>query len=250
MKRARYDASADFYDRFVKASLDLPTSVLTVVTDQTVKVLGDIVGLRVCDVACGQGHLARRLAAKDAIVTGVDISVELLKRAREQTPKDLAVTYLHGDAQRLEPLATSPFDLVVINMALMDIPDHKSAFEHCHRILKSAGRFVFSVLHPCFESPFDPDNPPVEVDAAGNFLAVRISRYLTEGHWTSGGDGVRGRVGAYHRTLSTYLNDLLSTGFQLEALYEPVLPSKTYDVMEDQWFSKIPKGLVVKAVKV
>lgn len=34
--------------------------------------------------------------------------------------------------------------------------------------------------------------------------------------------GVRSRVGAYHRMLSTYLNTLVAAGFALERIIEPI----------------------------
>ena len=38
----------------------------------------------------------------------------------------------------------------------------------------------------------------------------------------SGGDGVRGHMGSYHRMLSTYVNDLQANGFTLERFEEHV----------------------------
>ena len=51
-----------------------------------------------------------------------------------------------------------------------------------------------------------------------------IRHYSVEGHWKPEGErGVRGHVGSYHRTLSTYLNDLVRShrkGFTLgQAFY-------------------------------
>ena len=248
--KAPYDNSTEFYTHFVKSALASPTSVLRIVTEQLIAALGNPKGLEICDVACGEGHLARHLAQHGAMVTGVDISEGLLEQARAQTPETLPISYLHDDAQSLASLNNQSFDGVTINMALMDIADVKHAFESCHRILKPGGSFVFSLLHPCFESPFDREHPPVEVSEGGEFVACRVSRYLEEGFWQSGGDGVRGKVGAYHRTLSTYLNTLLASGFRLEALFEPSLPKRDYETMEGQWFSNIPRGLVVRSIKV
>ncbi|MEM7335792.1 MAG: hypothetical protein AAF490_27185, partial [Chloroflexota bacterium] len=73
--------------------------------------------------------------------------------------------------------------------------------------------------------------------------------YLDEGHWHSGGTGIRGRVGAHHRTISTYFNGLISAGFQILAVDEPHLPQGDYETIEEQWFSKIPRLLVIEAQK-
>lgn len=253
MSEANYKSAADFYTEFVAKALSSPTSVLSVVTEQVLAALGNVSGLHVCDIACGQGHLSMRLAEQGASVTGVDISASLLGRAKKLTPESLEVHYVYGDAQTLKAIPDSSVDATVINLinlALMDVPRHTDVFRSCHRILKPDGSLVLSVLHPCFESPFRPDDPPLELGQSGEFLSCRVSRYLEEGHWTSGGEGVRGKVGACHRTLSTYLNDLIGSGFELRAIYEPTLASGDYATIEEQWFSKIPRGLVVKSCKV
>jgi len=250
MNEAKYNQAADFYSDFVEKELSSSTSVLTVVTEQTVIALDDVSGLHVCDLACGQGHLSRRLAKLGARVTAIDVSTSLIKRAKQLTPNALKITYFLDDAQSLDKIDNGSFDVVVINMALMDIPGHRNVFENCHRILNSGGAFVFSILHPCFESPFNLENPPVESSPSGDFLACRISQYLEEGHWISGGDGVRGKVGAYHRTLSTYLNDLICSGFKIQKVYEPHLQPDTYTTIEAQWLSNIPRGLIIKSCKV
>jgi hypothetical protein len=56
-------------------------------------------------------------------------------------------------------------------------------------------------------------------------ISRRASSDFDEGFWRSANpDGIRGRVGNYHRTLSTYLNTLAGFGFHLDAFEEP-LPS-------------------------
>ena len=249
MNKAKYDAAANFYAEFVRTALASPTSVLSVVTEQVIEALGNVNDLRICDLACGEGHLARGLAERGGVVTGVDISEGILERAEQQTRDSLELRYVKDDAQTLTGVLEPSFDIIVSNLALMDIADLEGVFDSCCRILRSGGTFVFSVLHPCFETPFDADHPLIETSESGEFLACRVSRYLEEGYWTSGGEGVRGRVGAYHRTLSTYLNALLAAGFRLSEVYEPTLPRGEYETVEEQWLSKIPRGLVLKSYK-
>lgn len=58
---------------------------------------------------------------------------------------------------------------------------------------------------------------------------------------------MRGRVGAYHRTISTYVNALLSSGFQITGMAEPAVAAGDYPDLGRQKGSKIPPLLVVKA---
>ncbi|WP_407542343.1 class I SAM-dependent methyltransferase [Deinococcus radiomollis] len=132
------------------------------------------------------------------------------------------VTFRHDDAQVLASVTDASVDIVVSKLAIIDIADHRALFHAARRVLTPKGRFVFSLLHPCFEAPFHvPDALPFLEDEYGMQVARVVRTYTTEGQWFSGGDGVRGRVGAYHRTLSTPINDLLASGFTLCSLNEP-----------------------------
>lgn len=243
---AQYDSIATFYLDFIERNLAQETSVLNVARQAILRLAGDVAGLRVCDVACGEGHLTRAFAANSAETTGVDFSAELLKQARV---KSAEVTYIHDDAQSLQKLHGQQFDLVTSNLALMDIPDLSATFRAIAHITKSGGRFIFSILHPCFEAPFDENNAPFELDDNENFVAARVNTYTNEGHWTSGGDGIRGRIGAHHRMLSTYINELLAAGFILERLDEPTLPVGDYAHWSEQALAVLPRALIISAKK-
>ncbi len=71
-----------------------------------------------------------------------------------------------------------------------------------------------------------------------------VRRYASEGLWDSGGDGMRGRMGAYHRKLSTYVNDLIASGFALERLDELLADPKA---STRGFSSEVPIYLVVAA---
>lgn len=145
------------------------------------------------------------------------------------------------DAQYPRTFADASIDIAVSQLAIMDIPDHRAMFRSVHRVLKAGGIFMFSLLHPCFEAPFRvPDAPQFLTDANGNVIAYTIRQYAKEGFWQSGGTGVRGHMGAYHRTLSTLINDLLAVGFLLAKLDEPVLGDRGLS-------SQVPQTLLVVA---
>ncbi len=247
MTATPYDLITEFYLNFVQKGLENQTSIFHLAMKAILDLIGEIQGKRVCDLACGEGYLSRALAAQGATVTGVDISRSLLGYARQRS-SHLGINYLHDDAQSLVQLSDHTFDAVVCSLALMDIADIRLTFRAVHRILRTEGCFVFAILHPCFETPFSVPDSTIETDEQGNFAAVRVMRYLEEGYWNSGGDGMRGRVGAYHRTLSTYLNTLLDSNFLLVRVIEPVLPSTNTEDLSLQKDSKIPPILVVKAL--
>jgi len=180
-----------------------------------------LAGARVCDLCCGEGYVGRWLMRRGAReVIGVDISRALVEVAKSRADSG-GLSYFVRDAGELQAVASDPFDAVVCHMGLQDVADHRALFAAVRRTLRAGGRFVFSLLHPCFMAPCHaPDAPPWLLDDDGRAVAVVVRRYATEGYWNSGGDGVRGRMGCHHRTISTYVNDLLASGFQLEGLEE------------------------------
>jgi SAM-dependent methyltransferase len=135
---------------------------------------------------------------------------------RHEAAQQLGITYLESDAQGLAGLPDEAFDLVSCQLALMDIPDLDAALAAVRRVLRPAGRFVAVLSHPCFLAPF-----AVTVDGPEGVPGRLVTRYLDEEFWRSPNpEGVR-RAGAYHRTMSTYLNAFVRHGFFLERALEP-----------------------------
>lgn len=209
-----YDAIAPWYDQMVRSNLLAGDEMLRHLLDM----VGPVQGQQVCDLACGQGYVARVLAQEGAYVVGVDISTELIAIARRDEASDpLGITYMVDDAATLTTLAEASFDGVVCNLALMDIPDLGAAFRSVWRVLRPGGWFIFAITHPCFAAPHAQWR--ITPDGA---ISREIFTYFSEGFWRSTNpQGVRGQVGAYHRTISTYLNTLIQSGFTIERLAEP-----------------------------
>jgi 2-polyprenyl-3-methyl-5-hydroxy-6-metoxy-1,4-benzoquinol methylase len=203
---ARYDQAADWYVGFARAWAAEARPVLP----------EDLSGQRVLDVGCGLGDLSRLVARRGASVTGVDLSANMLGHAEgRQAEESLQLRFVVGDATNVDWWDGDLFDVAVCNMALMDIDDLDAAMATVARVLRPGGWFSFSLLHPCF---------PGLTSGASNQLSSwpPDGGYASEGWWTTNGDGVRGRVGANHRMLSTYLNASLRADFVLEEFGEPV----------------------------
>jgi ubiquinone/menaquinone biosynthesis C-methylase UbiE len=203
-----YDHIAVWYDEGIRRG----GSIHELVLPGLLELIGNTRGRDICDLACGQGVLARRLAGQGAKVVGVDLSLELLKIAqREEQSDPLGITYLQDDAQHLHGLADATFDGVVCNLALMDIANLPRAAYTIRRILRPGGWFAFAIIHPC-----------APVSSPEGTLSHAFHDYFEEGFWCSSNpSSVRGKVGAYHRTLSTYLNSFLTAGLVLERVLEP-----------------------------
>lgn len=242
MPQATYDNIAEWYDEQVRSGLLQPFHDLAIAA--LLELLGEVSGREVCDVACGQGIVARNLARRGARVTGVDISERLLEIARQEEAKTrLGVTYLHDDAHTLATLPDGGFDAVTCNLALMDIPDLDAVVGAVWRVLRPGGMFAFSITHPCIVPPGS-----YWTTAAEGGPGRHVRGYFTEGFAVPPhSPGVRGKVGTYHRTLSTYLNTLAAAGFTLERVAEPRATGVAAE--RQPGFAEVPMFLVARFVK-
>jgi ubiquinone/menaquinone biosynthesis C-methylase UbiE len=194
MAPPRYDEMAEFYDDVVGDRVDDNAGTVALL-----ELAGDVHGRRVLDLACGQGRIARELARRGASVTGIDISGALLDRARAvEDAERLGIEYLMLDAASPAALEGEVFDLVVCNFGLSDIDDLDAALATVQGVLRPGGWFVFSILHPCFAG--------WGANAPSSWPADRS--YYDETWWQPGNTGFRGKVGANHRMVATYLNAL------------------------------------------
>ena len=208
-----YDDIAEWYDNWVGTHAMREDPYFPAVE----ALMGEVAGQHICDLACGQGRVARHLASLGAHVVGIDLSEKLLAIARrheESSPR--GIVYVQADAQRLLGNAIGLFDGVVCFMALMDIPDLVATLHGVAGLLRPGGWFAFSILHPCFHTA-----QSGEVETPKGTVRT-VSRYFAEGYWRSNTrTGPPGKVGAYHRTLSTYVNSLSDAGLQLMHVSEP-----------------------------
>ncbi|HLI00221.1 MAG TPA: class I SAM-dependent methyltransferase, partial [Acidimicrobiales bacterium] len=97
--------------------------------------------LRVLDVGCGQGTQALRLARAGHVVVGLDVSAELLRRARRaqrREPSDVRqrLVFEHGDLLALERRHHGCYDLVCCHGVAMYLPSLPETIE----VLVGAGR--------------------------------------------------------------------------------------------------------------
>src|ERR1041384_788511 len=106
---------------------------------------GDVRGQCVLDAGCGPGRHAKKFLAKGADVTGIDISAEMIKRARAYcTPHG---RFFQADFEQAEFKAAS-FDLVSASLSLMYAREVQPVIEKFSAWLRPAGRLLFSIYHP------------------------------------------------------------------------------------------------------
>ena len=170
--------------------------------------LPELRGHEILDLGCGFGWFCRWARQHGAAqILGIDVSERMLARARAAT-QDTAITYARADMEHLT-LSPESFDLVYSSLALHYIEDLGGLMAGVYRSLVPGGNLVFSVEHPIFTAPADPN---WSLGAAGR-KTWPIDRYLDEGPRSS--DWLAKGVIKQHRTIATYINMLLRLGFAI-----------------------------------
>jgi 2-polyprenyl-3-methyl-5-hydroxy-6-metoxy-1,4-benzoquinol methylase len=226
--REIWEQKADFWDaRMAEGNL----FHRELVSPATERLLAIQPGEVVLDVACGNGALARRMAALGAHVVAVDFAETFLACARARTVEHAdRIEYCTVDATKrdqLLALGRQRFDAAVCSMALMDMAGIGVLAATLPDLLRPGGRFVFSVQHPCFNSnavAITGEEGLVNGLLSTSF-AVKVSRYLTLP--PGKGTGMPGEPVPhyyFHRPLSRLLGEFFAAGFTLDGLEEPQLP--------------------------
>ena len=197
-------------------------------------------GRRTLDVGCGEGRLARDLAARGHRVLAIDASPTMVSLARAA---DAAIPVCLGDAAAL-PLAAACADLVVHFMSLQDIDDMPGAIAEAARVLVVGGRLCLAVVHPInsagrFASE-EPDSPFV---IAGSYL----DRRRTVDHIER--DGLAMTFHSEHRPLAAYFGALERSRLLVEALREHAVPDGAFSRPRGKRWQRVPLFLHLRARK-
>ena len=250
-----WNANATFWDEHMAEDNDFFNILVWPAVE---KLLQPAAGKRLLDVACGNGLTTRRLARAGARVTAFDFSDAMIDLARKRNNAS-DIDYRVIDAtgrEALLSLGVGAFDGALCNMALMDMADIDPLIAALSSLIRPKGRFVFSILHPCFNNPASVQMGELE-DRAGALVttySVKISRYLTP--FTQAGLAMHGQPEPhlyFHRPLSALLEPALEAGFVLDGIEERAFPpDNAGGIAPLSWngrFSEIPAVLAVRLAR-
>lgn len=112
----------------------------------------------VVEIGCGIGRITRTLARRARSVEALDISEEMLERARLYNPHLENVRWLHGDGRTLAPLQDSAIDACISFVVFQHLPDPELTYAYVRemaRVLRPGGWAAFQVsnLPPSIHEP-------------------------------------------------------------------------------------------------
>lgn len=227
--RAIWDRIAPWWSQQIGEGNDFQIRLIMPATD---RLLQPAPGLRVLDVACGNGNYSRRLGRAGCRVLAFDGSANFIADARRRTTPDDGQIDYHvcdaTDAEAMRSLADAgTFDVAVSSMAVMDFPVIEPLLSAVHTLLKPGGAFIYSVSHPCFNSNGSRMTAELinEEGRTEQVFGVHIRRYLEP--TTDLSSGILNQPEphyGYHRSLSTLFAAAFAAGFVVDGFEEPSFP--------------------------
>lgn len=202
------------------------------------KILPDFYQKSVLDLGCGYGWHCRYAAEQGAKhVVGIDISQKMIQTAKENRMESNIIY----QCKAMEDLTLSGqlFDVVMSSLAFHYVEDYEKMIQHIYEWLRPEGTLVFSTEHPVFTAYGSQD---WIYNEQGEILHFPVDNYYYEG-WRDA-TFLGEKVKKYHRTVTTYLQTLLQTGFTLTHVIEPQPPEGT---LQDEM--RRPMMLIVAAIK-
>ena len=109
--------------------------------DTVLDSFGSLHGKRFLDVCCGTGQLTVAAANRGAEAEGIDFASTMVAKAAAKYPE---VTFAQGDAENL-PYENERFDCVACSFGLLHIQQPEKAMGEACRVLRSGGRYTFTV---------------------------------------------------------------------------------------------------------
>ncbi len=236
-----------WYDDYVE---DPESYHQKVVEPNLVRILGDVSGKNILDLGCGQGYFCRLLAQKGAVVSGVDVSPELIEKATERS-KDLKIRYVVSPAEDLFSFANQSQDIVISVLATQNMRELDRVIAEVKRILKPEGRFILVLNHPAFRVPQDSDwnfNP--ENKKQGRV----VTRYMSEATVKIDmhpGSTQKTFTYSFHRPLQVFVKWLAKNNLAITRLEEWISHKESANgprkIAEDKARKEIPLFMCIEA---
>lgn len=205
---AIYNAQAARWTRSSKVLLSDFTARPVVVD-----ALMPLTGQHVLDLGCGEGYVSRLvMQAGAASVYGVDISAEMIDRARQASLDSTHMQFAAGDLSHPMALSRPIYDriMAVFLFNYISIAEMTDVLRLARKMLVPGGRFVFTIPHPCFPYMRAPA-PPFFFEHEGQGYFEGVDQTYEGRIWRR--DSTSVVVRCVHKPLETYFTALREAGW-------------------------------------
>lgn len=225
-----HESITAFYDAVAETYGDSESPIRTHCRLPAVqRLFPDVSGKRVLEAACGTGTDAAWLAAQGADVLGVDASPEIVRTARERFGD--AAEFRKADLhESLGFLEDGSVDVVSSQLTLSHIRDWDVILGEFARVLTDDGVLVVSTDHPFRQFLLARDGEASDMDLYAQDATPTVhpesepsNYYETERYDLAYGKEEPRVVSFFRRSMGTYLQSFLESGFALEEVVEPTL---------------------------
>ncbi|NTU74068.1 class I SAM-dependent methyltransferase [Candidatus Roizmanbacteria bacterium] len=192
------------------------------------KLLGDIRGKRVLDLGCGLGKHSKAFSKRGAIVTGIDVSENMLDICKKTCCTK--GTFIRSSYEEVNFPAES-FDIVNASLSIHYSNKLDKVFNNINKWLVPGGIFTFSVAHPLW---YYSRIPEMEFTKP-----KKVWFYMTS---------YKLELYNYYKPLSYYIDLFNSHNFKFVKLIETVVPRRYKGWSEDRY--RVPGSMVFKLEKI
>lgn len=214
-------------------------------TENDLHLIGDVSDLKILELGAGSCNCGIALAKQGADVTCLDGSEEQLKIGKKNAEKQgVAIKTVHADFHDLEQFQSNEYDLVISICAFQYAKNIEHIFKEVQRILKSGGKFLFSVDHPIMKAIEASFLYPNEENLHKDY------HYIGPEKWKWEEDDDFWFV-TYRRPVSDYLNSLVCAELKISKVADLYPKKKLVDIStkEQEIIGRFPSILVIRAEK-
>jgi ubiquinone/menaquinone biosynthesis C-methylase UbiE len=163
-----YNQWAESYDSVVNPTRDMDQKAMQ-------SVLGSLLFEKVLELGCGTGKNTAWLASRAKSVTAVDLSSEMLMRAKQKINAD-HVKFIKADLNENWDFAAEKYDLITFNLVLEHIAELEPIFKQASAVLDNNGYLFICELHPYKQysgskARFEKENETIVVECYNHHLS-------------------------------------------------------------------------------
>jgi 2-polyprenyl-3-methyl-5-hydroxy-6-metoxy-1,4-benzoquinol methylase len=211
---------ASWYDNHLEKDTD--SYHAKVVHPNLIRMIGDVKGKHVFDLACGQGIFSRSLAEKGAFIIGADISKELIALAeKNNTQYKFRAHYFATPSHDLYMVKPGTQDVLVCVLAIQNIEKLQETVGEISRVLKDNGKAYLVLNHPSFRNP---THTHWGYDEHDDKQYRRVEEYMSESKikidMTPGSKSDKKFTVSFHRPLQVYVKAFAKYGLGITRLEE------------------------------